>query len=104
MLLIDMFPPIFWYELGFGVSLMLNLVFGIVIIGIIFPFRQIDASQINYRMRDIVVGSLFGLLIAMVVAVMTMTPPFNNPIIAIFVYGGFCGCLALAIWRIFHNG
>jgi len=79
---------------------MLNLIFGIVIIGIILPFRKLDPNRINYRMLDLSIGCLFGVLGNMVVAVIQGTAPFNNVFVALLVFGGFCGNLILMILRI----
>lgn len=57
--LINIIPYQSWLEIGFGVSLFFNIVFGMLAIGILYPFPQM---RVNTRLLDIAVGGLWALL------------------------------------------
>ena len=103
MTFIDLFPSSFWFDVALGISLMLNVILLIVVVGIVYPFRKIDPNRVNYRIVDICIGCLFGVLGNMVVAVMQGTAPFNNVIVALLVLSAFCGNLFLLLLRIERN-
>jgi len=89
-----------WLEIGFGIALFFDLVFGICTIGIIFVDRAITPNKYNPRLVDILIGGLFALLGSLVVAVMAGDGPFKQPLLAIVVLGSFLGILMYMIVKV----
>jgi hypothetical protein len=89
-----------WLEIGLGISLFFNLVFGICTIGIVFVDRAISPNRYNRELVVIIIGGLFSLLGGCVVAVMTGDGPFKQPLLAVVVLGSFLGILLYMIAKV----
>jgi hypothetical protein len=91
------YSPLFWYEIGFAISFVLNVILLVVVVGIVFPPKKSTPNPANLNMVYLLLGVLFGLLGNMCVAVMTHSPPFDNPLLAMIVLAAFCGSLFYAL-------
>jgi hypothetical protein len=51
-----------WLEIGLSVSLIINLILGILMIGILFPRSELSQRKYNRDLLYIAIGGLFALL------------------------------------------
>jgi hypothetical protein len=49
-----------WLEIGLGVSIFFNIVFGMLLIGILFPSSDSSQIVINRDLKNIAIGGLFA--------------------------------------------
>ena len=97
--LINIIPYQSWLKIGFAVSLFFNIVFGMLAIGILYPFPQM---RVNTRLLDIAIGGLWALLGSFFVSAINGDGPFKGPIVMVIVFGAFMGTTITLIVRIFR--
>jgi hypothetical protein len=98
--LINIIPYQSWLKIGFGVSLFFNIVFGMLAIGILYPFPQV---HVNPRLLDITIGGLWALLGSFFVSAINGDGPFKEPILMVIVFGAFIGTTITLVVRVFRT-
>lgn len=86
-----------------GISLILNLCFGLFTIGILFPNSTKPKREQNINLIFLILGGLFGIFGSFLVPVLNGDGVFNSTPVKIMVFGLFFYTLISLLYLIYNT-